>query len=48
MSVADQFKNIEIECEIFQKPDRLLIYGGSYSGKSHMVVNLVLKHHNKF
>ena len=45
---ADQFKNIEIECDIFEKPDRLLVYGGSYSGKTHMVVNLVLKHHNKF
>ena len=48
MSVADQFKNIEVECEIFARPDRILIYGGSFSGKTHMVVNLVLKHHNKF
>lgn len=48
MSVADQFKNIEVECEIFDRPDRILIYGGSFSGKTHMVVNLVLKHHNKF
>ena len=45
---ADQFKDIEIECEIFQRPERILLYGGSWSGKSHMVVNLVLRHQEKF
>ena len=45
---ADQFKDIEIECEIFNRPERCLIYGGSFSGKSHMVTNLVLRHQEKF
>ena len=48
MSVADQFKNIEIECDIFERPYMVLVYGGSYSGKTHMIVNLVLRHHMKF
>ena len=48
MSVADQLKNIEIECDIFERPYMVLVYGGSYSGKTHMIVNLVLRHHMKF
>lgn len=48
MSIADQFKNIEIECEIFERPCSILAYGGTYSGKTHMIVNLVLRHHTKF
>lgn len=45
---ADQFKDIDIECEIFQRPERILAWGGSYSGKSHMIYNLILRHHKKF
>ena len=45
---ADLYKDIDIECEIFERCDRILVYGGSFSGKSHMVVKLVLRHHEKF
>ena len=48
MSIADQFKNIEIESEIFDRPSMILVYGGSYSGKTHMIENLILRHHKKF
>ncbi len=42
------FRNIEIESEIFAKTDRLLLYGGSNSGKSFFLQKLVLRHHEKF
>lgn len=45
---ADLYKDIDIECEIFYRPERILVYGGSFSGKTHMVVKLVLRHHEKF
>lgn len=48
MSVADQFKNIEVECDIFERPYQVLVYGGSWSGKTHTTVNLVKRHHMKF
>ena len=48
MSDSYRFKNIEIECDIFVRPYMVLIYGGSYSGKTHMVTNLVKRHHTKF
>ena len=48
MSDADRFKNIEIECDIFERPYMVLVYGGSYSGKTHMIANLVKRHHTKF
>ena len=46
--IGEEYKTIQIECEIFQRTERIAIYGGSYSGKSHFLQQLVLKHHNKF
>ena len=43
-----QYKDIEIECGIFERPHMILVYGGSYSGKTHMIVNLIKRHHEKF
>ena len=45
---CNQFKEIEIECELFERCERLILYGGSYTGKSHMLQSLVLRHHAKF
>ena len=45
---ADLYKDIDIECEIFYRPERILVYGGSFSGKTHTIVKLVLRHHKKF
>ena len=45
---ADLYKDIDIECEIFYRPERILVYGGSFSGKTHTIVKLVLRHHEKF
>ena len=43
-----QYKDIEIECGIFERPHMILVYGGSYSGKTQMIVNLIKRHHEKF
>lgn len=48
MTADRNFKDLQIDCEIFQRSERFLIYGGSFSGKSHMVQGLVLRHHEKF
>ena len=45
---CEDFKNIDIESELFLKTDRLLLYGGSHSGKSFFLQKLVLRHHEKF
>ena len=44
----EDHKTIQIDCEIFQRTERLIVFGGSYSGKSYFIQQLVLKHHNKF
>ena len=45
---GEEYKTVHLECELFKRTERIAIYGGSYSGKSHFLQQLVLKHHNKF
>ena len=46
----DDFTSLNLyETDIlFQKPFRLLIFGSSDTGKSHLIQNLIRLHHNKF
>lgn len=48
MLEASRYKDIEIECDLFERPHMILCYGGSYSGKTHMIVNLIKRYHEKF
>ena len=48
MENVQQFKTVEVECEIFKRSERCLVYGGSYSGKTYFIQNLILRHHEKF
>ena len=42
------YKSLNIDSEIFCGSSRLLIIGGSHSGKTYFVQKLVLRHHDKF
>ena len=42
------YKSLNIDSEIFCGSSRLLIIGGSHSGKTYFVQKLVLRHHEKF
>ena len=44
---SDQFKKIEIDCQLFERCERIIVYGGSYSGKSYMLQSLILRYHEK-
>ena len=41
-------KTILTDCQLFSPTSRILCFGGSCSGKSFFLQNLVLKHHKKF
>ena len=42
------YQTIELENDIFDQPERILIFGASNSGKSYLLQNLVKKYHKKF
>merc|ERR1712074_469744 len=48
--VMDNFESVEVYKNylIFNTPTRLLVFGASNSGKTHLVQNLVRLHHSKF
>ena len=48
MNDDKNYKSLNIESQIFCGSSRLLLIGGSHSGKTHFLQKLVLRHHNKF
>ena len=47
--IADKnYKNLEIDSEIFQGSSRIILLGGSHCGKTYFLQKLVLRHEKKF
>ena len=49
MMITDKnYKNLEVDSEIFQGSSRILLLGGSHCGKTYFLQKLVLRHEKKF
>ena len=48
MSDDKNYRTLNIDSEIFCGSSRVLLIGGSHSGKTHFLQKLVLRHQNKF
>ena len=48
MSDDKNYRTLNIDSDIFCGSSRILIIGGSHSGKSYFLQKLVLRHHEKF
>ena len=48
MSTDKNYKNLEIDSEIFQGSSRIILLGGSQCGKTYFLQKLVLRHEKKF
>ena len=42
------FETVNLENDIFDQPERILIFGSSNAGKSYLLQNLVRKYHKRF
>ena len=49
MMITDKnYKNLEVDSEIFRGSSRILLLGGSHCGKTYFLQKLVLRHEKKF
>ena len=48
MITDKNYKNLEIDSEIFQGSSRIILLGGSHCGKTYFLQKLVLRHEKKF
>ena len=49
MMISDKnYKNLEVDSQIFQGSSRILVLGGSHCGKTYFLQKLVLRHENFF
>ena len=42
------FKTIKLDCTLFKSSEQVLLFGGSNTGKMHLVENLIKAYHERF
>ena len=48
MMITDKnYKNLEVDSQIFEGSSRILLLGGSHCGKTYFLQKLVLRHEKK-